>query len=229
MQQSLFGSLALQTETVCEPVVALNQWLLSDAVMTVLDLETTGLNARKNAISEITAIQYRNGEEIKKYSTLVRPTEPIPEEVELLTGISNDMVRNAPVVAVALSELAGFVGASPIVVGHNVQFDIQFLREKLTQNGLSSFLPRFDITRAFCTRALAVKALPGLPSYEGIMVATSVGVHNNNPHRAEADVRMSAGILFEIIKRLQQDNSIPSLRTVQDLLHWQGPLVRGNL
>lgn len=224
MQQSLFGSLALAPSTVegVSAQTALDQLRFEDAVFTVLDLETTGLNAKRNAITEVTAIQFQNGKEINKYSTLIKPAESIPEEVELLTGITNEMVRNAPALIMVLSELAGFVGESPLIVGHNVQFDIGFLREKLSQNGLDAFIDRFDLARAVCTRAIALKALPGLPSYEGIMVATAVGVHNPNPHRAEADVRMSAGILFEIFKRMQAQD--PSIQTVQDFLSWQGTL-----
>lgn len=225
MQQSLFGSLINSTPDPAMPgqdVAVELSGVIEDAVFTVIDLETTGLNAKKNAITEVTAIQYRNGEEVDKYSTLVKPAEPISEEVELLTGISNDMVKNAPALVMVLSELAGFVGAAPVIVGHNVSFDINFLVEKFHQTGLSVFAERFDLKRAFCTRAMAVKALPGLPSYEGIVVATTCGVHNPNPHRAENDVRMSAGILFELIRRLKADNA--DLKTVQDLLDWQGPL-----
>jgi DNA polymerase III epsilon subunit family exonuclease len=223
MQQSLFGSLATPSPTIQEsPNIKLDQLLLEDAIFTVLDLETTGLNAKKNGITEVTAIQYKNNVEIGKYSTLIKPTEPIPEEVELLTGISNDMVRQAPALVMVLSELSGFIGTSPIIVGHNVSFDIGFLREKVSQNGLDVFLERYSLSQAFCTKVLAQKALPSLPSYEGIMVATAIGYHNDNPHRAEADVRMSAAILFELIKRLQADNT--PLKTIQDLLNYQGIL-----
>lgn len=223
MQQSLFGSLAAPGPATAESTAQpLSEILLEDAVFTVLDLETTGLNAKKNGITEVTAIQFRNGVEIGKYSTLIKPTEAIPEEVELLTGITNDMVRNAPALVMVLSELSGFVGDSPIIVGHNVSFDIGFLREKVSQNGLDVFLERYNYARAFCTKVLAQKALPSLPSYEGIMVATAIGYHNDNPHRAEADVRMSAAILFELIKRLKAEN--PILKTAQDLLDYQGTL-----
>lgn len=223
MQQSLFGSLAAPgTATAESPAQPLGNLLLEDAVFTVLDLETTGLNAKKNGITEVTAIQFRNGVEIGKYSTLIKPTEAIPEEVELLTGITNDMVRNAPALVMVLSELSGFIGESPIIVGHNVSFDIGFLREKVGQNGLDVFLERYNYSRAFCTKVLAQKALPSLPSYEGIMVATAIGYHNDNPHRAEADVRMSAAILFELMNRLKAEN--PAMKTAQDLLDYQGVL-----
>ncbi len=192
---------------------------LQDAIFTVIDLETTGLNSRKNAITEITAIQYRNGHEIGKYSTLVRPTETVTEESELITGISQDMVKDSPALVMVLGELCAFVGPSPIIVGHNVSFDIGFLKSKLEETGLSVYENRFTMQKSFCTKRLAQKAVPGLPSYEGIVVATTCGVSNPNPHRAEADVRMSAGILFSIIQRLNKDNT--TIKTVQDLLTYQ--------
>ncbi len=223
MQQSLFGSMAAPaTPAVEAPGTPLNQRKLEDAVFAVLDLETTGLNARKNGITEVTAILYKNGEEIDKYSTLIKPTEPIPEEVEILTGITNDMVKQAPALVMVLSELSGFLGEAPLIVGHNVSFDMGFLREKVSQSGLDVFLERYNLSQAFCTKVLAQKALPTLPSYEGIVVATAIGYHNPNPHRAESDVRMSAAILFELIKKLQAEN--PGMKTVQDLLNYQGVL-----
>lgn len=224
MQQSLFGALALsqESDTVCRTESSLLKTPLEEAVFTVLDLETTGLSAKRNAITEITAIQFRAGREVACYSTLVKPMEAIPEEVEMLTGISNEMVRHAPALVMALSELSGFVGENPLIVGHNVAFDIGFLREKLQQSGLSVFQERFAMERAFCTKVLAQLALPGLPSYEGIMVATAIGYHNDNPHRAEADVRMSAAILFSLIERIRRERA--AMRYVNDLLGYQGIL-----
>lgn len=223
MQQSLFGSLAAPASANPEPQNRmLDRIRLEDAVFSVLDLETTGLNAKRNAITEVTAIQFKNGVEISKYSTLIKPTEDIPEEVELLTGITNDMVKQSPALVIVLSELSGFLGEAPLIVGHNVSFDMGFLKEKVSQSGLEVFSERYDLSHAFCTKVLAQKAMPGLPSYEGVMVATAVGYHNPNPHRAEADVRMSAAILFELIKKLQAQN--PKLQTVQDLLNYQGVL-----
>lgn len=225
MQQSLFGH--IETETPEKPVSAgvskkhFERIRLDEATFAVLDLETTGLSAKKNSITEITAIQYKNGEEVDKYSTLVKPLEAIPEEVELLTGISNDMVRNAPALGIVMGELSRFLGPVPLIVGHNVSFDIGFLQEKVEQSGLGMFAERYSKENAFCTKILAQKALPGLPSYEGIMVATSIGYHNPNPHRAEADVRMSAAILFAILERLQKEETI-TMNTVQDLIRYQG-------
>lgn len=225
MQQSLFSTAvasepadAKQTST--SPTYQYQKETpLNSAVFTVIDLETTGLNAKKNAITEITAIQFKNGEEIGKYSTLVKPTESISEEVIKITGITNDMVKDAPALVMVLSELSNFVGANPIIVGHNVSFDIGFLLEKLEQESLSGFKDRFNINQAFCTKVLAQKALPGLPSYQGVVVATACGVINPNPHRAEADVRMSGQILTHLISKLSNE-----CKTVGDLHTYQGEL-----
>ncbi|MBY0403339.1 MAG: 3'-5' exonuclease [Cyanobacteria bacterium] len=221
MQQSLFGSLVAESPKTESPTNPLVQ-TLSDAIFTVIDCETTGLSAKKNSLTEVTAIQYQNGEEIGKYSTLIQPLDTISPEVEALTGISNEMVSNAPPLVTVLSELCSFVGSAPIIVGHNVGFDIRFITEKLQSNGLGSLAERFTLSNSLCTKALAVRALPGLPSYEGIVVATQCGVVNPNPHRAESDVRMSAGILFALIDKLQK--TTPTLKTVADLIQYQGVL-----
>lgn len=223
MQQSLFASaLAVAPEEPALSATTLLETPLEDVVFTVIDTETTGLSPKKNALTEITAIQFKNGVEQGKFSTLVKPSEDIPPEVEALTGISNAMVQQAPPLISVLTDLCAFTGSTPIIVGHNVGFDIRFITEKLQQSGLSSFSHRFDLTRACCTKALAVKLLPGLPSYEGIVVATQCGVVNPNPHRAEADVRMSAGILFQLIERLKKQD--PNVKTLGDLFAFQGVL-----
>ncbi len=217
MQQSLFGC-AIETQPVTTDFSTQNilNKSIFEACYTVIDLETTGLNPKKNAITEITAIQFVQNQDTGKYTTLVKPTEPIPPEVEQLTGIGNELVQGAPAPVIALSELCAFMGPNPVLVGHNVQFDVSFLREKLDQTGLGTYLSRVNPETALCTKKLAQKLMPGLPSYEGVVVATQCGVYNPNPHRAESDVRMSAGILFALLKRLD-----PSVQTVADLIAFQ--------
>lgn len=218
-QQSLFSAMVTSEQTASTAPGMTMETLLDDAVFTVMDLETTGLNNKKNAITEVAAIQYRQGQELGSFITLVRPTEEIPEEIEQFTGITNAMVKNAPALVMVLSDLSSFIGESPVIVGHNINFDIQFVREKFQQNGMARFCDRVDGARSLCTKILAQKAMPGLPSYEGIVVATSCGVVNPNPHRAENDVRMSAEILFSLVKRIRESN--PSIKTVGDLIRYQ--------
>lgn len=220
LQHSLFGSL-IDTPSQSASMFDAKQ-ALEEAIFTVIDVETTGLNPKKNALLEVTAIQYKNGQDLGIYTSMVKPTAPIPPEVEELTGITEAMVQQAPPLITVMTELCQFVGPSPTIVGHNVGFDIRFLQEKLESVGLVTMMDRFDLTRAFCTKTLAQKALPGLPSYQGIVVATQCGVRNDNPHRAEADVRMSAGILFALVDKCREAGT--SLTTINDLLTYQGPI-----
>ena len=188
----------------------------------VLDLETTGLSAKKNSITEITVIKYVNGQDLEMFSTLVKPHESIPQEVESLTGISNELVAQAPSLLMVINDLMQFLGQSPFIVGHNVAFDLSFLQAKSQECGFHGLENRFALEHALCTKVLAQKVLPNLPSYEGILVATQCGYHNPNPHRAEADVRMSAAILFALVQKLR--NAGHGIHTVQDVFDVQGPL-----
>jgi DNA polymerase III epsilon subunit family exonuclease len=220
LQTSLFSSLFQSEEATAPSTKTLMAQRVDEATFTVIDLETTGLNPKRNSITEITAIHYVNGEAKDIFSTLVQPKEAIPFEVESLTGISNEMVATAPPLMMVLNDLLAFMGATPTIVGHNVSFDIGFLKEKCLESGLVGLENRIDLSRAFCTKVLAQKVMPGLPSYEGIVVATQCGYHNDNPHRAEADVRMSAAILFALVKRLRAEGQ--SVSTLAELHAIQG-------
>ncbi|MFN8615051.1 MAG: 3'-5' exonuclease [Vampirovibrionales bacterium] len=195
---------------------------LEEVVYTVLDLETTGLHPKKNAITELVAIQYQHQQERGRVATLVKPTESIPEQVVAITGITDAMVAQAPAPIVVLRDACQLLGPSPVIVGHNVAFDIGFLQAKLQDNGLNGFLARVDLAQALCTRALAKKIIPGLPSYEGVAVANACGIYNANPHRAEYDVKMTADMLWVLLKRLREQD--PSIHTLGHLLAFQGPL-----
>lgn len=211
-QASLFSSPAMGGGAGLEHDEALwaklRQTPVTDIAFTVIDLETTGLNPKRNSITEVTAIRYRNGQELAMFSSLIQPTDPIPHEVEELTGISNDMVASAPPLLIVLNDLAEFVGEAPVIVGHNVAFDLGFLREKALSVGLIHFEAQLANQNAVCTRLLAKHCLPMLPSYEGAVVATQCGHYNANAHRAEADVRMAAAILFALLPQVHT-NALP--------------------
>lgn len=227
VQQSLFGALlespstdAMAFKAPLPPMTA--DTLLAEAIFTVLDLETTGLQAKKNAITELVAIQYQSGEELNRIATLVKPTESIPENVVAITGITDAMVANAPAPVVVLRDLCQLLGHSPLIVGHNVSFDVGFLQAKLEETGLQGYQSRVVLEQSLCTRALAKKLLPGLPTYEGVAVAHACGVYNANPHRAEYDVKMTADTLWVLLKRLAEQE--PGIQTLGQLWSYQGPL-----
>ena len=95
---------------------------------TVFDIETTGLNPNRDSIIEIGAVKVRYGEIIKTFSSFVNPGHPIDKYITHLTGITNSMVSTAPSIEDALKAFLDFVG-DDIVVGHNVAFDISFIKK----------------------------------------------------------------------------------------------------
>ncbi len=194
---------------------------LSDAIFTVLDLETTGLEPENEAITEVSAIKYKNGREIAKYTTLVHPQIPIPPFIEKLTGITNDMVAHAPDTQPVLKNLAAFVGPSPLIVGQFINIDILFIRNHLDKKDLSKLKDRFQLENAFCTKTLAQVAIPGLKNYGGSALARYFNIKNPGAHRAENDVKTSAQTFYGLLQKIQQDN--PALKTVGELRQYQGP------
>lgn len=92
----------------------------------VLDLETTGLDPSFDEIIEIAAIRFSNGEKVSEFATLVKPENKIDEYITQLTGITNEMVKNAPKIEKVLPELINFIGDS-VIIAHNANFDINFL------------------------------------------------------------------------------------------------------
>ena len=95
---------------------------------TVIDLEMTGLLAKTDKIIEIGAVRVRNGQVADTYGTLVNPQRAIPEKVQRLTGITDEMAASGIEEDVAVEALLEFIG-DDIIVGHNVSFDYSFLKQ----------------------------------------------------------------------------------------------------
>lgn len=92
----------------------------------VVDLETTGLSLKLCEIIEICILKVRNGKIIDKYETLLKPENEIDDFIENLTGITNEMLKNAPKFSEIYKEILTFIDKD-VIVGHNVNFDINFL------------------------------------------------------------------------------------------------------
>lgn len=156
----------------------------------VLDFETTGLSPITNEIIEIAALKIVAGDcGPQPFSTLVRPSRPIPREVTNLTGITDDMVSNAPAIGDVISELHTFLGEYP-VIAHNAQFDISFLKAAYKRAGLSANIQYIDTVK------LARSAFPGMLNYKLATLIKSLGISSSQSHRAMSDVEQT-NILFQ--------------------------------
>ena len=152
-----------------------------------LDLETTGLDPSKDKIIEIGAVRF-NGNRIEdEWSTLINPNRTIPSFIHQLTGISNNMVKNAPPIDGVLHELESFIGNDPIV-GHNVGFDLAFMRNHgVTDNNI-----------AIDTYELASVLLPKSSRYNLGSLCAQNGIILKDAHRALDDAR-ATGYLYQFL------------------------------
>ena len=96
----------------------------------VFDIETTGLDASYDEIIEIGALKIKNNEIVDKFTSLIKPKYPIDEFITELTGITNEMVKDAPLINEVLPRFIDFIG-DEILVGHNINFDINFVYDNL--------------------------------------------------------------------------------------------------
>lgn len=162
----------------------------------VIDIETTGLKPEINEIIEIAAIKVENMMIIDTFQTLIKPHMGIPAFITDLTGITNNMVANAPLISEILPFFIDFVDTQ-VLVGHNVNFDIDFIYEGLMQ--------AFDmpLTNDFVdTVRMARRRLKGMPNYKLETLSHYFKVNTDNHHRALKDCQLT----FYIYQKLMHLN-----------------------
>ena len=147
----------------------------------VLDIETTGLSPVQNEIIELSALRVENNSVKEKFTTLVKPYGYLSAYISNLTGITKEMLVDAPNIAEALSEFTGFVSDS-IVMGHNIGFDISFIDRKLQDWHKTSFTNDY-----IDTLVLAKKFLPQLKSRKLGLIAQHFKFDTQGMHRGLKD------------------------------------------
>ena len=158
----------------------------------VVDVETTGGSPAKDRITEIAILIHNGKRVIENYTTLVNPQRPIDPFVMALTGISDEMVADAPTfdkVAEQVNELT----EGRIIVGHNVRFDYGMFRQEFRRLGKNY------TRKQLCTVKLSQKVFPGLPSYSLGRLCKSLEIHVDNRHRAFGDAAATAVLLEKLI------------------------------
>lgn len=184
---------------------------LAETEFVVFDLETTGSKTPGCRITEIGAYRVRSGEVCGEFTTLVNPECSIPPFITQLTGIHDDMVRDAPVFASVAPEFLAFIGDA-VLVAHNSGFDMRFLN--------------FEIGRAFgkyrianpclCTVQLSRRLLPDILNHKLKTVAAHYEIDLVNHHRAAADAYATAHIFLNLLTRLR-DGGVNDLAGVRRL------------
>jgi DNA polymerase-3 subunit epsilon/ATP-dependent DNA helicase DinG len=176
-----------------------------------LDIETTGLDSRRDAIIEIGAVRFSGARIESEWTTLVNPGRVIPSFITQLTGITNEMVSKAPPVKAVINEFADFVGESP-VLGHNVRFDLSFLR----QHQILINNPVLD------TYELASVLMPTASRYNLGALGQQLGILLPATHRALDDARATHALYTRLYEfSLQLPNGmIAEFVRLSDIYEW---------
>ena len=179
------------------PVVVNDKGQDIDTTYCVLDLETTGISAKTEKITEIGIMKIQNGEVIDKFSEFVNPEKPIPERVQEITKITDEMVANAPTIDVLFPKVLEFIKGS-VLVAHNATFDIGFLKKVAKDLGYE-----FDYTYVD-TLPLSRKLYPELKKHKLGKIAEHLKIKVEVAHRALDDVDTTVKILKEMMKTLKE-------------------------
>ncbi len=164
-----------------------------DSAYVVFDLETTGLSAVNNRIIEIGAVKVERGRITERFSTFVNPQEPIPFEIEQLTGISDEMVLDAPVIGDVLPDFLKFCEGC-VLIAHNASFDAGFIEENCRKLGIPTDFTVGD------TVAMARLLLPTLNKFKLDHVAKALNIPLNHHHRAVDDAACTAEIFVKFLE-----------------------------
>jgi DNA polymerase-3 subunit epsilon len=161
----------------------------------ILDIETTGGSPKTEKITEI-AIFFHDGDKVVgEWTTLINPEKPIPYFITGLTGITNEMVADAPKFYEVAKELVERT-ENYTIVGHNVSFDYSFIKSEFKQLGFA-----YD-RKTLCTVKLSRKTFPGYKSYSLGKICKELGIEIRDRHRAAGDA-LATLKLFELIRDSQ--------------------------
>lgn len=159
---------------------------------TAVDLETTGIGAKKEKITEIGMVKVVDGKVAGTYHTMVNPHREIPERIVELTGITDEMVKDAPAIEDILPEVIAFCEGLPLL-GHQIMFDYGFLTQAAVNAGI-----KFE-KEAIDTLKLCRYLMPEAEKKNLGAACDFFGIQPDTSHRALSDA-MSAHLLYEKLR-----------------------------
>ncbi len=185
----------------------------------IIDFETTGLSPKDgHRITEVAVVRIESDRVVDQYQSLVKTGAHISYEIERITGISNQMLADAPSATAVLPELHRFIGNSNLVA-HNASFDSKFLHAELSNVGI-------DTSKNFiCTLLLSRRLYPFLPNLKLSTLAQYHGIkYEGRSHRALADAYVTAELFLKIRSDLRRHLATPDLTAAKMILVQKEPL-----
>ncbi|MBO4423077.1 MAG: PHP domain-containing protein, partial [Clostridia bacterium] len=175
-----------------------------DGEFTVFDIETTGTTLSTDRITEIAAVKFRGGEVEEEFQTFCNPERPISEKIQAITGITNEMVADAPKEGEAIRKFLDFCGGS-VLVAHNASFDTSFIAAACGRNDIPYTYSHVD------TIPLCRKYYSQLKNVRLDTVARHLGYGDFRHHRAIDDTKVLAAIFRDLVERLKSDGVADTL------------------
>ncbi len=174
------------------------------------DLETTGLSAKDDVITEIGAVIYRDGEILEEFQSFVNPHRPLSQRITELTGITDEMLRDAPDIDEVLPKFLAFCGDRPLAA-HNADFDVSFILAACRKLGIAYEPTYVD------TLIMAQNLLPELKNHKLNIVADALSLPEFNHHRAVDDGRTVAHMLCRFFEMLK-DREVETLSQINPMM-----------
>ena len=174
---------------------------LKEVIFVITDIETTGSIRGEDRIIDLAALKVRNGEVIGEFNTLVNPEKSISYPIARLTGISNKMVANAPIIEQALPDFVEFAG-SGIFVAHNALFDFHFINSEIRRLDVKPLQNRVEV----CSFRLAKKLLREAKSHGVVGLSQYFNYKIENHHRAMSDVLATKYFFDRLLELLEKRN-----------------------
>ncbi|MBQ8556826.1 MAG: PolC-type DNA polymerase III [Clostridia bacterium] len=181
-----------------------------DDTIIVLDFESTGLNTAIDRVIEIGAVKLVGGTVVDSMSLLVNPKVPLKEKIVKLTGITDMMLADKETAETAIPKLMDFIGDAPIAA-HNAAFDAALLKSELKRLGRTFNAPVLD------TLTLARKMFTDMKSFKLSSVCKQLQVSLKNAHRAVHDATATALCLAKMIRQLQEEKGLKTIRDLNTL------------
>lgn len=180
---------------------------LFESPLIVFDTETTGLDTQLDHIIEFGAIKYVGGKAVEEFWSFVKTDIELTQNIQNITGITQDMIKDAPTIDKVLPDFLKFIRGG-VLVAHNADFDMGMLHSACSRLGYDLEWP------CFCTVKLTRRILPGLANYKLDTLAEHFGLTFEARHRAVGDVKVLAGVINTILE--DDEYEIEFWKDVQD-------------